>query len=32
MGLGPSWMYAELLDDTDEDGDGIVDSIVQIDQ
>ena len=21
MGLGPSWMYAELLDDTDEDGD-----------
>ena len=20
MGLGPSWMYAELLDDTDEDG------------
>ena len=32
MGLGPSWMYAELLDDTDEDGDGVVDSIVQIDQ
>ena len=32
MGLGPSWMYAELLDDTDEDGDGTVDSIVQIDQ
>ncbi len=31
MGLGPSWMYSELLDDTDEDGDGIVDSIVQID-
>ena len=20
MGLGPSWMYAELLDDADEDG------------
>jgi ABC-type dipeptide transport system, periplasmic component len=32
MGLGPSWMYAELLDDTDEDGDGIVDSITKIDQ
>ena len=32
MGLGPSWMYAELLDDTDADGDGIVDSIVLIDQ
>ena len=32
MGLGPSWMYAELLDDTDEDGDGIVDSITKINQ
>ena len=32
MGLGPSWMYAELLDDADEDGNGIVDSITKIDQ
>tara|TARA_B100002052_G_scaffold107981_1_gene99482 strand:- start:598 stop:2973 length:2376 start_codon:yes stop_codon:yes gene_type:complete len=32
MGLGPSWMYTELLNNTDEDGDGIADSIVQIDQ
>ena len=28
----PAWMYTELLDKTDEDGDGIADSIVQIDQ
>ena len=32
MGLGPSWMYAELLNSTDADGDGIVDSITKIDQ
>ena len=32
MGLGPSWMYSELLDTADENGDGIVDSITQIDQ
>ena len=31
MGLGPSWMYSEL-DTADENGDGIVDSITQIDQ
>jgi len=28
----PAWMYTELLDKTDEDGDGIADSIVQIDE
>ena len=32
MGLGPSWMYSELLGTADENGDGIVDSITQIDQ
>ena len=32
MGLGPSWMYAELLDTADEDEDGFVDSITKIDQ
>ena len=32
MGLGPSWMYSELLDTADDNGDGIVDSITQIDQ
>ena len=29
---GPSWMYTELLDKTDADGDGIADSVKQIDQ
>ena len=29
---GPAWMYTELLDQTDEDGDGVADSIIQIDQ
>ena len=29
---GPAWMYTEILDKTDEDGDGIADSIVKIDQ
>ena len=32
LAAGPSWMYTEVLDNTDEDGDGIADSIVQIDQ
>ena len=32
LAAGPSWMYTELLDKTDEDGDGIADSIIQIDQ
>ena len=32
LAAGPAWMYTELLDKTDEDGDGIADSIVQIDQ
>ena len=29
---GPAWMYTEILDKTDADGDGIADSIVKIDQ
>ena len=29
---GPAWMYSELLDRTDADGDGIVDSITKVDQ
>ena len=32
LAAGPSWMYTELLDKTDADGDGIADSIVKIDQ
>ena len=32
LAAGPAWMYTELLDKTDDDGDGIADSIVQIDQ
>ena len=29
---GPAWMYTEILDKTDDDGDGIADSIIKIDQ
>ncbi len=29
---GPAWMYTEILDKTDADGDGIADSIIKIDQ
>ena len=32
LGAGPAWMYTEILDKTDHDGDGIADSIVKIDQ
>ena len=32
LAAGPAWMYTELLDKTDENGDGIADSIVKIDQ
>ena len=32
MDSGPAWMYSELLDRTDADGDGIVDSITKVDQ
>ena len=32
LAAGPSWMYTELLDKTDADGDGVADSIIQIDQ
>ena len=29
---GPAWMYTEILDKTDDDGDGIADSIIKINQ
>ena len=32
LAAGPSWMYTELIDKTDADGDGVADSIIQIDQ
>ena len=32
LAAGPAWMYTELLDKTDENGDGIADSVVKIDQ
>ena len=32
LAAGPSWMYTEVLNNTDEDGDGIADSIVKINQ
>ena len=32
MDNGPAWMYNEILDRTDADGDGIVDSITKVDQ
>ena len=32
LAAGPSWMYTEVLNNTDEDGDGIADSIIKINQ
>ena len=32
LAAGPAWMYTELLDKTDENGDGVADSIIKINQ